>query len=573
MFLKSSFCKSALVIAFSIGIVSATVSAQIAQSERRMPDMRLPVVSFPAGKSFVEVPFEVESNLMVIPVSVNGSRPLRYVLDTGAQGTSLNNSEIIDSLNLNITGTMPVRGAGGGGVASEVSIAGNVNFNIGGIELSGGRLAVRRLPKDSPFLASYDGVIGRIVFSTLVVEVDWEKRVVRFYEPAKYKYSGKGAVLPITFDEGIRPYTTANVVLSSDQKVPVKLVVDTGASHALSLEVGTKPEIKFPGEATKIVLGRGGSGEITGYARRVKSFELGGQTFKNMPTSFPDESLGVERSNGRNGNLGNGVLRRFKVIYDYSREQMIVEPNKFAGEPFGTAMPNNVAANTVQVSPATLQEYVGKYGNKEISVRDGGLYYQRIGGRGVALRATSKNKFALNTDAQITFVRDGKGVVSEMVIEWVDRDKEQLKREVPISIQPQNQPRVQQQLSEAEQEVRKLEREWLDAYEKQDAETMKRIVSDDFKLTFSNGSVQTKADILAQLKSAQDSSRPSPKFSTEDVQSRVEGDAVILTGSVIQTMNRDGQTKTMQMRYTDTYAKRQGRWQVIASQLTRIQPQ
>ena len=572
MFLKNSFCKLALVIAFSIGFVSVTVSAQIAQPERRMPDMRLPRVNFPAGKSFVEVPFAVESNLMVIPVSVNGSRPLRYVLDTGAQGTSLHNSEIIDSLNIKITGTMPVRGAGGG-AASEVSIAENVNFNIGGIELSGGRLAVRRLPKDSPFFANRDGVIGRIVFSTLVVEVDWEKRVIRFYEPAKYKYSGKGTVLPITFDEGIRPYITANVVLSGDKPVPVKLVVDTGASHALSLEVGTKPEIKFPGGATKIVLGRGGSGEITGYAGRVKSFELGGQTFDNLPTSFPDESLGVGGSNGRNGNLGSGLLRRFKVIYDYSRKQMIVEPNKFVSEPFGTAMPNNVAANTAQVSPATPPDYVGKYGNKEISVRDGGLYYQRIGGRGAALRATGKDKFALNNDAQITFVRDSKGVVSEMLIEWVDRDKEQLKRELLPSNQPNNQSQVRQQLSEAEREVKKLEREWLDAYEKYDAEAMNRIVSDDFKLTFSNGSVQTKADILAQLKSAQDANRPSPKFSTEDVQSRVEGDTVILTGRVIQQMTRDGQTRMMQMRYTDTYAKRQGRWQVIASQLTRIQPQ
>jgi len=573
MFLKSSFCKLALVIAFSLGFVSATVSAQIAQPQRRMPDMRLPVVSFPAGKSFVEVPFGVESNLMVIPVSVNGSRPLRYVLDTGAQGTSLNNPETIDLLKLKITGTMPVRGAGGGGATSEASIAENVSFNIGGIELSGGRLAVRRLAKDSPFPASFDGVIGRIVFSTLVVEVDWEKRVVRFYEPAKYKYSGKGTVLPVTFDEGIRPYVTANVVLSGDKLVPVKLIVDTGASHALSLEVGTKPEIKFPEGATKIVLGRGGSGEITGYTGRVKSFELGGQTFNNIPTSFPDESLGVGRSDGRNGNLGSGLLRRFKVIYDYSRKQMIVEPNKFVGEPFGTAMPNNVAANTAQVSPAALQDYVGKYGNKEISVRDGWLYYQRIGGRGAALRATGKDKFALNTDAQISFVRDGKGVVSEMLIEWVDRDKEQLKREAPTSTQPQNQPRVQQQLSEAERDVRKLEREWLDAYEKHDAEAMNRIVSNDFKLTFSNGSVQTKADILAELKSARDAGRPSPKFSTEDVQSRVEGDTVILTGRVIQTMERDGQTRTMQMRYTDTYAKRQGRWQVISSHLTRIQPQ
>ena len=109
MFLKSSFCKLALVIGFSIGFVSATVSAQIAQPERQTLDMRLPSVSFPAGKSFVEVPFEISGNWMLIPVSINGSRPLRFVLDTGAQGTFLNNSEIAGSLNLKIVGKMQIR--------------------------------------------------------------------------------------------------------------------------------------------------------------------------------------------------------------------------------------------------------------------------------------------------------------------------------------------------------------------------------------------------------------------------------------------------------------------------------
>jgi ketosteroid isomerase-like protein len=102
---------------------------------------------------------------------------------------------------------------------------------------------------------------------------------------------------------------------------------------------------------------------------------------------------------------------------------------------------------------------------------------------------------------------------------------------------------------------------------------MNRILAEDFKLSFSNGMVRTKADILTQLKAERDSGSPSPKFSTEDVQSRVEGESVILTGRFIQQTERDGQTRTMQMRYTDTYAKRQGRWQVSASQLTRIQPQ
>src|SRR4030095_4694957 len=87
------------------------------------------------------------------------------------------------------------------------------------------------------------------------------------------------------------------------------------------------------------------------------------------------------------------------------------------------------------------------------------------------------------------------------------------------------------------------------------------------QVTLFGGVVQTKGDILAALKATRDPARPEPKFSTEDVQSRVEDEAVILTGRFVQRIERDGQTRTMEARYNDTYVKRQGRWQVVASHL------
>ena len=126
------------------------------------------------------------------------------------------------------------------------------------------------------------------------------------------------------------------------------------------------------------------------------------------------------------------------------------------------------------------------------------------------------------------------------------------------------------QLSQSEQEVRKLEREWLDAYEHHDGAAMNRILADDFTITNSNGTVQTKADIMKMLGSPRPATAPFFTFSTEDVQARVDGDKVILSGRVLQKGERDGQQMAMQSRYSDTYVKRQGRWQVVASQLTRI---
>ncbi len=408
-----------VIIWITIGVNAQTVR------RRTMP---LPTLQFPVGKSVVEVPFEVESGLMIIPVSVNGSQQMRYVLDTGASGAVHNETSSVDSLNLKIGGEVQVRGVGGGAATSTAKIAEGVTFNIGGIELSNGHLAL--LPS---YRWGHSGVIGREVFASLVVEVDWEKQLLRFYQPAKYKYSGSGVVLPLTFDDGGRPYTTAAAAVAGDKTIPVKVVVDAGASHALSLDISSNEGLKLPEGAVKTVLGQGASGEVTGHAGRISVLEFGGQTFKNVPTSFPDASAGTTTEPGRNGNLGSGILRRFKVIYDYSRNQMIVEPNRFAKDSFGTPMP--AVATTFTVAAASLPDYIGKYGNKEISVRDGELYYQRIGGRGATLRAIAKDKFALNTDAQITFVRDANNIVSEMIIDWVERDREQLKRE-PLTVTP-----------------------------------------------------------------------------------------------------------------------------------------
>ncbi len=571
MLFKGSFRILASIMAFSFGLVSVTVTAQTPQIQGRMPATQLPKLNFPAGKSVVEMPFEVEGNWMLIPVSINGSRPMRFVLDTGAPGTILQNSELADSLNLKIVGKMPIRGAGG--AAGEASVAEGVTVNIGGIELSDGRLVVSPpLSQGMRPMNRRDGVIGRTVFASLVVEVDWERRVLKFYDPAKYRYSGSGTILPLTFDEGGRPYTVASVAVSDDKLIPVKLVVDTGGSHALSLDVGSKPEITLPAGATKGVLGRGAGGEISGYTGQVKKFQLGGQTIENVPAIFPDSNSGITSIGGRQGSLGAGLLRRFKIIYDYSRKQMIVEPNKFFNEPFVVAPATTTAVNT-NVSPASLQDYVGRYGERTISVEEGALYLQRQGGQKIKLVPAAKDEFTIERipNARIKFVRDEMGKVTE--IQVLNRDGNWEKSKKETGNQPSSQPQNEGELSLTEREVRKMEREWLDAYEKRDVEAMDRILSDDFKLTFSNGSEQTKADILATLKTARDSGRPSPKFSTEDVQSRVEGEAVILTGRLIQTMERDGQTRTMQMHYTDTYTKRRGRWQVITSQLTRVPQQ
>ena len=124
----------------------------------------------------------------------------------------------------------------------------------------------------------------------------------------------------------------------------------------------------------------------------------------------------------------------------------------------------------------------------------------------------------------------------------------------------------------AEEEVRKLEREWLDAYEQHNVEAMDRIVAEDFAITFPEGKIQTKPQIMAMIKRPRREGAPPTRFHTEDVQSRTYGDTVVLMGKVVEETQKEGKTVREESRYTDTYVKREGRWQVVASHLSKVAP-
>lgn len=123
--------------------------------------------------------------------------------------------------------------------------------------------------------------------------------------------------------------------------------------------------------------------------------------------------------------------------------------------------------------------------------------------------------------------------------------------------------------TDAERDVRKLERAWLDAYEKNDVKAMNEIVADSFVITFPDGKKQTKTDIVEMLKRAPQPGQGGMRHHTEDVKSRMEGCKVVLTGRVISEYLIDGKAVSREESlYTDTYENRGGKWQVVMSILS-----
>jgi peptidylprolyl isomerase len=123
------------------------------------------------------------------------------------------------------------------------------------------------------------------------------------------------------------------------------------------------------------------------------------------------------------------------------------------------------------------------------------------------------------------------------------------------------------QASAAESELKRVERQWLDAFLKGDTERLSRLTSDDFVSTSHDGKVSGKEQALATLKSG---NMTLDAIETEDFRARIYGNTAVVTGS---TAYKKGRRVLGQVRYTQVWVKRApGRWQTVSWQGTAFKP-
>jgi ketosteroid isomerase-like protein len=118
-----------------------------------------------------------------------------------------------------------------------------------------------------------------------------------------------------------------------------------------------------------------------------------------------------------------------------------------------------------------------------------------------------------------------------------------------------------------EQAVLRMEEELRVAITKSDTKTYSRLLGDDYVFTNQDAVLRTKA----QMVSAYDSGSlkyESIKF--DEIKVHPYGDTAVVTGRSTQTGKDNGKDIRGQFRYTRVYVKRQGSWQLVATQSTRI---
>lgn len=127
-----------------------------------------------------------------------------------------------------------------------------------------------------------------------------------------------------------------------------------------------------------------------------------------------------------------------------------------------------------------------------------------------------------------------------------------------------------------EAEIIKLEREWVAALKNGDADTIRRIMADDIVIINADGSTPTKAEEVQAVQSGAVTMESmdifDPKVTVLDADNAfVVGRGVITNGRLKVPNSTRPIDISGEYRFLDVYAKRDGRWQAVASQITPIQ--
>lgn len=284
--------------------------------------------TFSGTRTKQSIPFKCIKNLIVIPLFVNGKGPYDFVLDTGVGPLIITEPSVIDSVNFSIMRKIKLAGLGMENVDAYVSQ--NVNAQLGSAKIKYIPTAV--LKEDLFNLSGHLGIkifglIGFDFFNSFVVDIRYSSNQLIFYD-LKRKVKYRGGKIPILIEKQ-KPFINTEVVVNDSVKVKARLLIDTGASHALSMDMLNGGAFPLPDRRIKANLGMSLSGQIKGYIGRVSKFYIGQYVFDQVVAGFPHfESISSKINlTNRNGNLGGEILRKFDVQFNYQKGFLYLRPN------------------------------------------------------------------------------------------------------------------------------------------------------------------------------------------------------------------------------------------------------
>jgi hypothetical protein len=256
------------------------------------------------AKPSAEIPFELRDGLICLNVeAASTSRPLRFVLDSGA-GISALNLEAARKLKVKLGAPAWVVGVQGGAKARWVH---GFAARVGDVPLIGDLLTfdLRQINPAGP--RGIDGLLGQDFFWGRIVQIDFRRKRLRLLDRADVAGS---AVLPIKFQNG-----AMCVPVSVDGSAPRWTRLDTGCNDDLHW-VTARPS-RYGRRGALVGFSRGPVAYVETIVDLAEWRVSGVRAGLHERQFFPGEA----------GLLGTGILSNFTMTVDAPGARVILRKN------------------------------------------------------------------------------------------------------------------------------------------------------------------------------------------------------------------------------------------------------
>nr|CAA6830276.1 MAG: PDZ domain (Also known as DHR or GLGF) [uncultured Thiotrichaceae bacterium] len=292
----------------------------------RVPEPYAPRYSSPAATSTTVAMHLLHTNdRAVLPLVQIDMKGLKYwwLLDTGSSH-NLIATGLAEQLKLKAVASSEMATIGGRQMSTHYELP---TFSVGGLALKQQSATATNLTHLSAPGYVVSGILGVPALAKLAVSLDFHQRkIVLANSSAKAVSQGGFMSVPFNIRGGV---PVARAVINGNK--PADFVLDTG--NATSLVVlpsfsGLNPETQFSFVETRDL-----GGNIPARLARIRQLNLGQQSYHDVPVSMPLSSHRYQQA-GVAGSLGNGLLRRQQVIFDFPRNRLLVQ-HKGQGQQMG----------------------------------------------------------------------------------------------------------------------------------------------------------------------------------------------------------------------------------------------
>jgi Trypsin-like serine proteases, typically periplasmic, contain C-terminal PDZ domain len=289
----------------------------------------------PVSHLITRIPFvQLTGGVVIVRAQLdNFPDTLNFILDTGSSGISLDSSTVAYFKLKPAESDRTIRGIAG---IKKVGFLYNRTLHFPNLTVDSLNFHVNDYSVlTSVYGEQIDGIIGFSMLNRYIIKINYDSLQLDICSKGTIRYPRGGFL----FKPVISTLPVQSARVRDEQAFNVRFLHDIGAGVCLMLSQDFIDDSTLLQKKRKMWPkdGEGIGGKVRMNLTVIKEFKLGPYRFRNVPTYIFEDTYNVTSYPYLAGLIGNDILRRFNVIFNYSKRDIYMVPNSHFRDPFDYA--------------------------------------------------------------------------------------------------------------------------------------------------------------------------------------------------------------------------------------------